>query len=48
MFFVRIRQGGPLEMITTREVCVVSNKRGGSKCLNITTNVLFMPSFVAG
>jgi hypothetical protein len=45
--FVRMGQGGPLEMITTRKVCAVSNGRGDSKCSNITTNV-FMLSFVAG
>jgi hypothetical protein len=45
--FVRMGQGGPLEMITTRKVRMVSNGGGDSKCLNITTN-MFMLSFVAG
>jgi hypothetical protein len=46
--FVRMGQGGPLEMITTCKVRAVSNKGGDSKCSNITTNILFTLSFVAG
>jgi hypothetical protein len=43
--FVKMGQGGPLEMITTCKLCAVSNGGGDSKCLNITTNV-FTLSFV--
>ncbi len=46
--FVRMGGGGPLEMITTGKVCVVTNGGGDSKCSNITTNILFTSSFVAG
>jgi hypothetical protein len=45
--FVRMGQGGSLEMITTCKVCAVSNGGGDSNCLNITTNV-FMLLFVTG
>jgi hypothetical protein len=45
--FVRIGQGGPLEMITTPKVRAVSNAGGDSRCLNMTTN-MFTSLFVAG
>jgi hypothetical protein len=46
--FVRMGRGGPLEMITTSKVHVVSNGGGDLKCSNITANVLFTSLFMAG
>ncbi len=46
--FVRMGQGGPLEMITTCKVRAVSSKGSDSKCLNTTANVLFTLLFVPG
>ncbi len=46
--FVRMWQGGPVEMITTRKVRTVSNRGRGSNCLNIAANILFMLPLVAG
>jgi hypothetical protein len=46
--FVRMGQGGQLEMISNYKVCAVSNGGVDSKCSNITTNILFTLLFVAG
>jgi hypothetical protein len=46
--FVRMGQGGPLEMITTCKVRTVSNGGRDSKCLNIAANILFTSLLVAG
>ncbi len=46
--FVRMGQGGPVEMITTCEVRTVSNRGRDSKCLNIAAIVLFMLLLVTG